>query len=78
MSSFMGPSPARVRVHTSGSGDGSGWVVLVILGLIVLGVIIYFVFKVNQEKKQGFPQQSFPPANPNFPQPPPQAGFQQP
>ena len=68
----------RVPVHTSGSGDGSGWIVFAVLGVAVVAFIIAMVIKAkNTNKREGFPSQSQVPGQPGFP-PPPQPFQQQP
>ena len=68
----------RVPVHTSGSGDGSGWIVFAVLGVAVVAFIIAMVIKAkNTNKRKGFPSQSQVPGQPGFP-PPPQPFHQPP
>jgi hypothetical protein len=50
-------------IHTTGRGDGSGWVVLTLLGITLVGFIVVVIIKVNQAKRN---QRSAPPEPPRF------------
>jgi hypothetical protein len=54
-------------IHTTGSGDGSVWVVLALLGITLVGFVVVVIIKVNEAKKN---QRSALPEPPAFPQPP--------
>jgi hypothetical protein len=57
----------RVRLHSGEGGTGTGWIVLTVLGVLVVGFIVFMVIKAHRtNKREGFPNQP----KPNFPPPP--------